>query len=49
MRMNSNIDENVGKLMDCLKLSGMEENTLLVSLSNNGAARFVLKTAHDAL
>jgi len=32
-----------------LKSSGMEENTLLVSLTNNGAARFVLETTHDAL
>jgi hypothetical protein len=38
-----------GKQIDCLKSSGMEENTLLISLSNNGAAHFVLETTHDAL
>ena len=40
MRMNSDIDENVGKLIDCLKSSGMEGNTILVSLTDNGATCF---------
>ncbi len=38
--MISNIDENVGKLMGFLKSSGMEENTILIFLTDNGAARF---------
>ncbi len=38
--MIANIDENVGKLMDFLKTSGLEENTILIFLTDNGAARF---------
>lgn len=37
--MIANIDENVGKLMGFLKSSGMEENTILIFLTDNGAAR----------
>jgi arylsulfatase A-like enzyme len=38
--MISNIDENVGRLMDFLKTSGLEENTILIFLTDNGAPRF---------
>jgi len=34
--MIENIDENVGRLLSCLKRWGLEENTLVVFLSDNG-------------
>jgi predicted alpha-1,2-mannosidase len=36
--MIHNIDENVGRLMDQLRRWGLEENTLLVFMSDNGTA-----------
>ena len=38
--MISNIDENVGRLMDFLRTSDLEENTILIFLTDNGAPRF---------
>lgn len=35
--MISNIDENMGKLMTFLKSSGLEQNTILIFLTDNGA------------
>ena len=35
--MISNIDENMGKLMDFLQSSGLEDNTILIFLTDNGA------------
>ena len=35
--MISNIDENMGKLMGFLKSSGLEDNTILIFLTDNGA------------
>lgn len=34
--MITNIDENVGKLMDLLKANDLEQNTLLIFMSDNG-------------
>jgi arylsulfatase A-like enzyme len=36
--MISNIDENLGKLMNFLKRNGLEENTLLVFMTDNGTS-----------
>ena len=36
--MITSIDENVGRLMDFLKRSGLEENTILIFMTDNGTA-----------
>ncbi|MEX2592949.1 MAG: arylsulfatase [Anditalea sp.] len=36
--MISNIDENLGKLMNYLKRNGLEENTILVFMADNGTS-----------
>ncbi len=35
--MIGNIDENMGKVMDFLKSSGLEDNTILSFLTDNGS------------
>jgi|TARA_B110000495_G_scaffold194632_1_gene201214 arylsulfatase A-like enzyme len=37
--MMSNIDENIGRLMEFLTASGLEKNTILIFLTDNGAPR----------
>jgi len=37
--MITNIDENIGKLVGFLKKSGLEENTILIFMTDNGSAR----------
>ena len=37
--MITNIDENIGKLIGFLKKSGLEENTILIFMTDNGSAR----------
>ncbi|HUU37139.1 MAG TPA: arylsulfatase [Candidatus Desulfaltia sp.] len=44
--MIANIDENIGRLLRFLKDSGLEENTILVFLTDNGTS-FGLETADD--
>lgn len=39
----ANLDENVGKVMDFLDESGLSENTLLIYMTDNGAASGSLK------
>ena len=39
--MITNIDENVGRLMDFLKRSGLADNTILIFTTDNGTARGV--------
>ncbi|TXF87923.1 arylsulfatase [Neolewinella aurantiaca] len=36
--MIANVDENVGKLMSMLKASGLDENTLVIFMTDNGTA-----------
>jgi arylsulfatase A-like enzyme len=36
--MITNIDENMGRLLDGLKLLGLEENTILIFMTDNGTA-----------
>ena len=37
--MITNIDENMGRLMQCLKQLGLEKNTILIFLTDNGSSK----------
>lgn len=44
IRMVESIDDGVGRLLETLRQRGMEENTLVVFLSDNGGDRYSLNT-----
>jgi arylsulfatase A-like enzyme len=46
--MIANIDENVGRLLDTLRASGLEENTLVLFMTDNGAAIKEKQQRHTA-
>jgi len=41
------MDQNIGRLLDCLKKIGREENTIVIFLSDNGATDIYPKAAPD--
>lgn len=41
------MDQNIGRLLDCLKMIGREENTVVIFLSDNGATDIYPKATPD--